>query len=44
MDLVEQTTHYTYFDSIGRPAIIFHKSNVVEEHEQPIMVAIYLFF
>lgn len=40
MDLIEQKTHYTYFDSIGRPAVIFYKGNAVEAHGQPIMVII----
>ncbi|KAL9559332.1 hypothetical protein PS6_000799 [Mucor atramentarius] len=39
MDEVEQAKYYTYFDSTGRPAVIFRKKNVISEHERPIFVS-----
>lgn len=39
MDSIEQKTFYTYFDSTGRPAILFHKNNVVSEHERPLFIS-----
>ncbi|KAM7241176.1 hypothetical protein CapIbe_007748 [Capra ibex] len=30
--------HYTYLDTFGRPVIVAHKKNLVEEHIQDIMV------
>ncbi|KAI9258646.1 Ribophorin I [Helicostylum pulchrum] len=39
VDSIKETTHYTYFDSTGRPTIILHKKNVVSKHEQPILIS-----
>ncbi|KAI8645820.1 Ribophorin I-domain-containing protein [Parasitella parasitica] len=39
MDSIEHKIHYTYFDSTGRPAIVFSKKNVVSQHEQPILIS-----
>ena len=35
-DVVEdkQELHYTYLDTIGRPVIVAHKTNIVEQHIQ----------
>ena len=33
--------HYTYLDTVGRPVIIIHKDNVVENHIQDFEVRIY---
>lgn len=30
--------HYTYLDTFGRPVIVAHKSNLVEQHIQDIVV------
>ncbi|GAN01038.1 dolichyl-diphosphooligosaccharide--protein glycosyltransferase subunit 1 [Mucor ambiguus] len=39
MDKIEQSKYYTYFDSTGRPAVEFHKTNVISEHERPIFIS-----
>lgn len=31
--------HYTYLDTFGRPVIVAHKSNLVEQHIQDIVVS-----
>lgn len=36
--------HYTYLDTFGRPVIVAHKSNLVEQHIQDIVVSITLSF
>lgn len=32
--------HYTYLDTFGRPVIVAHKSNLVEQHIQDIVVSV----
>ncbi|KAL9542653.1 hypothetical protein MBANPS3_008509 [Mucor bainieri] len=39
MDEIEQSTYYTYFDSTGRPAVVFRKTNVVSEHQRPVFIS-----
>lgn len=34
IDLGENTVHYTYLDTIGRPVIVAYKNNLVEQHIQ----------
>lgn len=34
--------HYTYLDTFGRPVIVAHKSNLVEQHIQDIVVSLSL--
>lgn len=34
--------HYTYLDTFGRPVIVAHKSNLVEQHIQDIVVSLAL--
>lgn len=31
--------HYTYLDTFGRPVIVAHKNNLVEQHIQDIVVS-----
>ncbi|KAJ3128535.1 proteasome regulatory particle base subunit [Nowakowskiella sp. JEL0407] len=38
MDKEEHVTHFTYFDSIGRPTVILEKNHAVEENFVPITV------
>lgn len=39
MDEIVHTKYYTYFDSTGRPAVVFHKANVISDHERPLFVS-----
>lgn len=32
--------HYTYLDTFGRPVIVAHKNNLVEQHIQDIVVSV----
>ncbi|KAI8979782.1 Ribophorin I [Mycotypha africana] len=38
-DSIEKTMHFTYFDSVGRPTIVFRKTYVVSDHEVPIFIS-----
>ncbi|CAG2164069.1 unnamed protein product, partial [Oppiella nova] len=38
VDRQKDQKHYTYLDTIGRTVLVFHKSNVVEEHIQDVEV------
>lgn len=32
--------HYTYLDTFGRPVIVAHKNNMVEQHIQDVVVGL----
>jgi oligosaccharyltransferase complex subunit alpha (ribophorin I) len=38
VDRQKDQKHYTYLDTIGRTVLVFHKSNLVEEHIQDVEV------
>ncbi|XP_030061927.1 dolichyl-diphosphooligosaccharide--protein glycosyltransferase subunit 1 [Microcaecilia unicolor] len=38
IDRAQDELHYTYLDTLGRPVIVAHKSNLVEQHIQDIVV------
>nr|XP_033782325.1 dolichyl-diphosphooligosaccharide--protein glycosyltransferase subunit 1 [Geotrypetes seraphini] len=38
IDRAQDELHYTYLDTFGRPVIVAHKSNLVEQHIQDIVV------
>ena len=40
IDLGENTLHYTYLDTIGRPVIVAYKNNLVEQHIQDFEVTL----
>lgn len=38
----ENQLHFTYLDTTGRPVVVIHKSNLVEQHIQDFQVGTHL--